>query len=87
MWSPEVLEEETLTSKRVPLAADSGTVEPVNVTPTLRGSDMRLRFLLYRGDPPDEPSIETASHETHLWLNVTAPVESDDAASAVPPAA
>jgi len=85
--TPEVLEEETLTSERVLLAADSGTVEPVNVTPTLRGSDMRLRFLLYRGDPPDEPSIETATHETHLWLNVTAPGDGEDAAPSVPPAA
>jgi len=85
--TPEVLEEETVTSERVTLAADGGTVAPVNVTPGLRGSDMRLRFLLYRGDPPDQPSIETASHETHLWLNVTAPVEGEDSASADPLAA
>jgi len=85
--TPEVLEEETLTAERVALPADRGTVERINVTPGLRGSNMRLQFLLYRGDPPDQPSAESASHETHLWLNVTVPTDGDDAASADPPSA
>ncbi|WP_134670881.1 DUF1616 domain-containing protein [Halorussus marinus] len=80
--TPEVLEEETVTVDRIPLAADAGTVERLNVSPEMRGSDMRLRFLLYPDDPPENASIETASHETHLWLNVTAPAESDATASA-----
>ncbi|WP_254546104.1 DUF1616 domain-containing protein [Halomarina pelagica] len=31
----------------------------------------RAVFLLYRGEPPQDPSIDNAYLETHLWLNVT----------------
>ncbi|QLH84929.1 DUF1616 domain-containing protein [Halosimplex pelagicum] len=42
------------------------------VAPTFEGQDLRLLFLLYRGSPPEEPSIDNAYREVHLWVNVTA---------------
>ncbi|WP_415383283.1 DUF1616 domain-containing protein [Halosimplex sp. TS25] len=42
------------------------------VTPTFEGTNLRLLFLLYRGSPPDDPSIDNAYRETHLWINATA---------------
>ena len=42
------------------------------VTPTYEGTNLRLLFLLYRGTPPEDPSIDNAYRETHLWVNATA---------------
>lgn len=42
-----------------------------DVRPTTTGERLRLAFLLYRGEPPADPSVETAYRETHLWVNVT----------------
>jgi uncharacterized membrane protein len=30
-----------------------------------------MNFLLYKNQPPAEPSIDTAYQEVHLWMNVT----------------
>lgn len=47
------------------------TVERSTVfTPTTTGEDLRLQFLLFRGDAPATPSAETAYRETHLWVTV-----------------
>lgn len=40
------------------------------VAPTMVGEDLRLQYLLYRGDPPDEPTAETAYRRSHLWVDV-----------------
>lgn len=76
--TPEVLEEEVVGSESVNVAENRQEIRSVGVTPEMRGSQMRLVFLLYRGDPPDQPSVSNAYHENHLWLNVTAPSDTDD---------
>lgn len=43
----------------------------VDVRPTTTGERLRLAFLLYRGEPPADPAVETAYRETQLWVNVT----------------
>ncbi|MFC6864111.1 DUF1616 domain-containing protein [Halomicroarcula sp. GCM10025817] len=40
--------------------------------PTLTGERLRLTFMLYRGDPPTQPRMDTAYRSTHLWVNVSA---------------
>lgn len=42
-----------------------------NVTPSMTGERLRLVYLLYRGSPPDTPTVENAYRETHLWVNVS----------------
>jgi uncharacterized membrane protein len=42
-----------------------------DVRPELTGDRLRLAFMLYRGDPPENPSLATAYRETHLWLDVS----------------
>ncbi|WP_128478747.1 DUF1616 domain-containing protein [Halorussus pelagicus] len=37
----------------------------------MRGDRLRLAYLLYRGEPPADPSVENAEREVHLWLNGT----------------
>jgi uncharacterized membrane protein len=41
-----------------------------SISPTLVGSDLRLTFLLYRGVPPQNPTISNAYREVHLWIDV-----------------
>lgn len=77
--TPEVLEEEVVATESANVAENRQEIRSVDVTPEMRGSQMRLVFLLYRGDPPEQPSMANAYHENYLWLNVTAPSSTDDA--------
>ncbi|MFC7153840.1 DUF1616 domain-containing protein [Halomarina halobia] len=53
----------------VSLAHDEATRGTVTYAPSTTGR-LRLVFLLYRGPPPQDPSVENAYLETHLWLSV-----------------
>lgn len=57
-FDPKVSHDETWTLKH-------------DVTPTLSGENLRLTYFLYRGSPPDEPSVANAYREVHLWVNVS----------------
>lgn len=41
------------------------------VTPTVAGEDLRLTYLLYRGEPPERPTEANAYRDLHLWVDVT----------------
>jgi len=50
----------------------NGTVTlrvPINTQEAYEG-EQQLVFLLYRGEPPAEPTIENAYRSTHLWVTV-----------------
>jgi uncharacterized membrane protein len=47
-----------------------------DVTPTLAGDRLRLTYLLYRGTPPEDPGVDDAYREVHLWVNVSEPAGS-----------
>lgn len=38
---------------------------------TMTGTDLRVAYMLYVGEPPAEPSTETADQSLHLWVDVT----------------
>jgi len=40
-------------------------------TPTSTGDDLRVTYLLYRGDPPPNPSSGNAYRQVHIWINVS----------------
>lgn len=42
------------------------------VRPRLTGTDLRLVYLLYRGEPPDDPAIDNAYRSVRLRINVSA---------------
>ena len=71
--SATVLEERELDRLRTRLADNETWTTDYEVVPTMTGTRLRLVFLLYTGDPPADPSIESAYRETHLWVNVSAP--------------
>lgn len=77
----EILEEERLESIDVPVPNDGQLIRNVDVTPTLRGSQMRLVFLLYQDDPPAEPTMQNAYQETYLWIDVTPPSNTENASN------
>ncbi|PSP55931.1 hypothetical protein BRC82_03390 [Halobacteriales archaeon QS_1_67_19] len=41
------------------------------VTPTMTGEDLRLVYLVYEGEPPDDPTVENAHRHVHVWVNVS----------------
>jgi len=54
--------------------ADEGTWQTqLDISPTMTGERLRLAFLLYKTDPPADPTLSNAYRETHLWVNVSAP--------------
>ncbi|WP_227379414.1 DUF1616 domain-containing protein [Haladaptatus halobius] len=42
------------------------------VTPRMSGEQLRLQYLLYKGDAPPRPAAGNAYRELHLWVNVSA---------------
>jgi uncharacterized membrane protein len=60
---------------RVGLAVGAGRAERRDYTgsPTLTGENLRLSFLLYRGELPDRVTSTNAYRRTHIWLDVTEP--------------
>lgn len=43
-----------------------------DVTPTTTGEDLRLTYLVYRGEPPENPATSNAYEHVHVWVDVTA---------------
>lgn len=67
-----VLREEELRRFQTGQLTDNETWRQThNMTPTFTGDQLRLVYLLYRGSPAADPSIETAYLENHLFLNVS----------------
>lgn len=46
---------------------------PHDITPERAGTNLRLVYLLYQGDPPTEPSAGSADQTLQLWINVSTP--------------
>jgi uncharacterized membrane protein len=38
--------------------------------PTMTGQNLRVQYLLYRGEPPAEPTRDNAYRSLHLWVDV-----------------
>ena len=47
----------------------SETIEH-EVAPTMTGEDLRLSYLLYTDEPPEEPTRENAYRDLHIWIDV-----------------
>ena len=48
---------------------ESETIEH-EVAPTMTGEDLRLTYLLYKGEPPSEPTRDNAYRSVHIWVDV-----------------
>lgn len=59
--------------RRQPTVSDEGTVhEKVEITPETEGERLRLTFMLFKDEPPADPTVDNAYRETHLWIDVSA---------------
>lgn len=58
---------------RTRVAAGETVTRPHEVSPSLVGEDVRVSYLLYRGEAPVEanPRPENAYRRTHIWVDVT----------------
>lgn len=66
-----VTEREQLDQFRSPQLADNETWHhEYDIAPTRTGEQLRVQFLLYRGDPPESPTVENAYRDVHLWIDV-----------------
>lgn len=70
--STTVLDEQELQRFQATVDTNETWHHQMNVTPTMQGQRLRLAFLLYRGSPPANPTVENAYRELHLWINVSA---------------
>jgi uncharacterized membrane protein len=73
MWgnSTTVRESRELDRFSRTIPASGSTNWTHEVTPTMTGERLRLTYLLYRGSPPGNPTVENAYRETHLWVNIS----------------
>lgn len=66
-----VLERQELDRFSAPeLAANETWHHDYDIQPTMTGEDLRLQFLLYRGEPPASPTEENAYRDIYLWIDV-----------------
>lgn len=68
----KVLQERRLATFTPTVGADRTWRTVHDVTPAMTGEDLRLVYLVYRGDPPDDPTTENAYRHVHVWVNVSA---------------
>lgn len=74
-----VLSREQVGSFSTEVAPGETGYAPTQLTLNSIGEDLRLTYLLYQGDPPENPTTENAYRHTYLWVDVTGgDGESDD---------
>jgi len=66
-----ILEETELQRYTTTVPRNATTTRNVSIQPQLSGDNLRVVFLLYKGDPPANPSADNAYRELHLWVNVS----------------
>ena len=69
--STRVVEAETLNRFSPSVENEKTWRKRHRIEPLLTGQRLRLTYLLYRGDPPAEPTVSNAYREAHIWINVS----------------
>lgn len=69
--STSVVDSEPLSQFEPRLATNETWHHRHAVRPSMVGDRLRLTYLLYRGDPPDDPTVNNAYRDARLWIGVT----------------
>lgn len=69
----QILDREALDQFQMMVEHGETETHAHTITPTMTGDDLRLTYLLYKGEPPAEPTPENAYRHTHLSITVTDP--------------
>lgn len=64
----EVTEERRVSRSEHELGANETVRFPSEVPQNVSGERVRLAYLLYAGEPPENPTVENAYREVHVWL-------------------
>lgn len=72
--STEIGESREVNRTRIRVPVDDAQIVSYAFTPQT-GADLRLAFLLYKGDPPPEPSPATAYRSLSIRVTTTSPAE------------
>ena len=67
---PRVTERQQLDRLNVTLGHDETAHREHEIAPETTGENLRVQYLLYRGEPPAEPTAENAYRSVHLWIDV-----------------
>ncbi|WP_336003528.1 DUF1616 domain-containing protein [Halorientalis halophila] len=67
----DVHERQTVTRFGERVESGSEWRAPHEFTPQLAGEDLRLTYLVYRGEPPEGPTTDSAYRHLHVWTNVS----------------
>ncbi|UPW00391.1 DUF1616 domain-containing protein [Halorussus gelatinilyticus] len=70
--APKVVQDRKLATFTPTVGAGRTWQTTHEVTPTMTGENLRLTYLVYEGDPPQNPTTENAYRHVHVWVNVTA---------------
>lgn len=70
--SPSVTESERVYREQATVDAGETWTARHTVTPTMGGEDLRLRYYIYRGEPPADLDEETAYRTLSLWTTAEA---------------
>jgi len=68
--SQEIVETEQIDRFQPTVDRGETWTQQHTVTSTMTGEDLRLRYYLYVGEPPDSVGPETARDHLHLWVDV-----------------
>jgi len=69
--SVTVLEQSELGRESLSVEDGERATRQVSVTPELLGDDLRMRVLVYQGDPPADPTGASATEHLTLWVDVS----------------
>ena len=68
-----ITEERELDRLETQLAHNESWHHTYDLEPTIVGEDVRIVWLLYPDEVPDEPSRENTEYDVHLWIDVEDP--------------
>lgn len=69
--APDVFERERLTRFRANVGDSETWQNTYQLRPTMTGETLRVTALLYKGEPPANPSAGNAYRELHFWVSVS----------------
>ncbi|WP_247010556.1 DUF1616 domain-containing protein [Halorientalis litorea] len=67
----DVTQEREFLRRSDTLASNESWHANMSVTPRTTGDDLRITYLLYRGDPPNNPNQANAYRYVHVWIDVS----------------
>lgn len=68
--SPTVMETEELARMEGEVAPSDRWQADHDIEPTMAGEDLRLTYMVYKGEPPANPTTEDAYRTVHIWIDV-----------------